>query len=487
MPRLTVIKDNKQTNISFSGAPILQDVLVENGITVVSPCGGKGTCGKCRVLLSGDVSEPDEREIKAGCRLACRTVLYGDCTVTLIANEDNFANIQTDTVLSDLGNAERSWKYGIAMDIGTTTVVLKLFSSKGELLGEASAVNPQRSISADIIGRIDAALKGKADILKEQIDGCINRLTLKVCGEAGIAPECIDRRIITGNTAMLYLYTMRSPKSIAAAPFKSETLFGEWMDNSYLPRCMNAFVGADITCAVLASEGCESDKIFLLCDIGTNGEIALWKNGTLYVTSTAAGPAFEGAEISCGCGSINGAVDKVWAENGKIKAHTIGNERAIGICGSGLVDAVSVFLENGYIDKTGSITKPLILAANGGIIELTPEDICAVQLAKAAIAAGIETVLKLSETRLTDISHFYIAGGFGSRLSLNNAARIGLIPGEITEKARIIGNAALSGAIMMLFDDGKIQRSMEIAESSKHITLGGNEAFNSAYIKNMMF
>ncbi len=487
MPRLTVIKVNKQTNISFSGTPILQDVLVENGITVVSPCGGKGTCGKCRVLLSGDVSKPDEREIKAGYRLACRAVLYGDCTAILSANEENFANIQTDTAEFDFGDSDRNWNYGIAVDIGTTTVVLKLYSANGELLGEASAVNPQRSISADIIGRIDAALKGKADILKEQIDGCIDKLILKVCNDAGIAPESIDRRIITGNTAMLYFYTMRSPKSIATAPFKSETLFGEWLGDSYLPRCMNAFVGADITCAVLASGGYESAKTFLLCDIGTNGEIALWKNGALYVTSTAAGPAFEGAEISCGCGSMNGAIDKVWAENGKIKAHTIGNERAIGICGSGLVDAVSVFLENGYIDKTGAVIKPLILAANGGIIELTPEDICAVQLAKAAIAAGIETVLKLSETRLTDISHFYIAGGFGSHLSLDNAARIGLIPREITEKACIIGNAALSGAIMMLFDDAKIQRSLKIAESSKHIILGGNEDFNSAYIKNMMF
>ncbi len=485
MAILKVIQNNSQKEIYFSGNPLLEDLLAENGYDVSAPC-GIGKCGKCKVFVSGDVSPANQKEIEAGCRLACQVVLYGDALVVL-SDRESFENIENGTVDIKINPKNQNWKYGIAVDVGTTTVVLKLFSSNGNLLSEASAVNPQRSLSADIIGRIDAALNGKAELLKEQIDNCIDKLTSKVCNIAGIDIDSIDRKIITGNTAMLYFLTKRSPKSIATAPFQSETLFGEWIDKTYLPSCMNAFVGADTTCAVLATEGCLQNESFLLCDIGTNGEIALWKDEKLYVTSAAAGPAFEGAEISCGCGSIKGAIDKVWIENGKIHARTIGNERAIGICGSGLIDAVWVFLELGYIDKTGTVTKPLILTANGGIIELLPEDICAVQLAKAAVCAAIEMVLKYSGTKISDISKFYIAGGFGNHISLENAAKIGLFPKELCNKATVMGNAALSGAIMMLFDDNQIEKSVSIAKVSKHITLGGNEDFNSAYIKNMMF
>ncbi len=487
MPNLTVIQNDIQAEIIFSGRPLLGDLLAENGFAVAAPCGGTGKCGKCKVLISGDVSDANEKEIKAGFRLACQTVLQGDCTVTLLNNQENFENIQTETTDITFDKRDRDWKYGIAIDIGTTTIVAKLYSSKGTLLSEASAVNPQRSISADVMGRIDAAINQKGEFLKNQIKGCIERIISTICEKAGISSNEIDRKIITGNTAMLYLYTGISPKSIATAPFCSETLFGKWDGNEYLPHCMNAFVGADITCGILATKGCESDKPFLLCDIGTNGEIALWKNKRLYIASTAAGPAFEGAEISCGCGSINGAIDRVWEDNGRIKAHTIGNEKAVGICGSGLIDAIAVFLKLGYINKSGEVNRPLILSANGGNIELTPEDICAVQLAKAAVSAGIETVLKYSETNIDEIEIFYIAGGFGNNLSLENAAEIGLIPKDLTKKSKFIGNSALAGAVMMLFDDAEIEKSRFIAKSSMHIELGGNEDFNSAYITNMMF
>ncbi len=487
MARLTVINNGVSTNIEYSGNPILRDLLLQKGIVVHSPCGGSGKCGKCRVRLFGDVSAPNQKENELGYRLACQAILLGDCTAEIINADEVFINIETKTLEINPNSENINWDYGIVADIGTTTVVLKLFSKKGQLLGEATSTNPQRSVSADIIGRIHSAVNGQGMFLKKQIEDCIFDLLSKVCKNASITLEDVTRKIITGNTAMLYLLMGHSPASIATAPFKADNLFGLWFHDIYLPRCMNAFVGADITCGILATGGCEKDDIFLFCDIGTNGEIALWKNNKLFITSAAAGPAFEGASISCGCGCINGAIDKVWIEDNKIKVHTIGEQKAVGICGSGLIDAVAVFLKLGYIESNGTVLKPLILSFSGGNIELTPEDICAVQLAKAAIAAAMEMVLSESKTEINDISKFYISGGFGSNISLENCEFIGLIPKGISEKAEIMGNSALSGGIMMLFDDKQIEKSNQIANNTVHIQLGGNEDFNSSYIKNMMF
>jgi uncharacterized 2Fe-2S/4Fe-4S cluster protein (DUF4445 family) len=246
---------------------------------------------------------------------------------------------------------------------------------------------------------------------------------------------------------------------------------------------MNAFVGADISCAVLASGMCK-EKTALLCDIGTNGEIALWKEGQLYVTSTAAGPTFEGALISCGCSSIPGAIDRVWAEDGNIQIHTIGDQPAVGICGSGLIDAVAVLLREEIMDETGALDEDITFAPG---VTLLQKDIRALQLAKAAIAAGIQTLLDGSGTTCEEIESFYLAGGFGSHLNLQSAAAIGLIPGELVEKAKVIGNAALAGASQLLLDQTALPVLREIAKNSRHYNLGGNPTFNTNYMEQMLF
>ncbi len=487
MAILTLIQNNKKIRIPFEGAPVLKDLLAKEGYSVLSPCGGKGKCLKCAVKITGDISAPDSAEINAGCRLACRTVLYGDATAELPACEETFAHIQTDTTAFTAGDSD--WRCGAAVDIGTTTVVLKLFSADGIWVGEESALNPQRSFSADVIGRIGESLKGNGEALKEQITNCVFSLLNRACAGAGIHNTDVDRMVITGNTAMLYLLTGADPSSISRAPFISKTLFGKWTElfgiKTYLAPCMNAFVGGDITTAVLESGMWKRDETALLCDIGTNGEIALWKKGVLYVTSTAAGPAFEGAEISCGCGSINGAVHRVWAEDGNIYAHTLGNLPAVGICGSGLIDAVAAFYENGYIDTSGAVLRTPEIQANGGKITLLPADIRALILAKAAVAAGIEVLLARSGTDVCEIHTLYLAGGFGSKLNVSSAAAIGLIPFELCEKVKVLGNAALSGAVKMLFDKNYISLGESIAKNSVHIELGGSDDFNNAFIDNM--
>lgn len=487
MAILTLIQNNKKALIPFEGAPVLKDLLAKAGYSVLSPCGGKGKCLKCAVKITGDISAPGSAEINAGCRLACRTVLYGDATAELLFPEETFAHIQTDTTAFTAG--DRDWNYGAAVDIGTTTVVLKLFSADGICVGEESALNPQRSFSADVIGRIGESLKGNSEKLKEQITNCVFSLLTQACDSVGIHNTDVDCMVIAGNTAMLYLLTGTDPSSIARAPFISETLFGKWTElfgiKTYLAPCMNAFVGGDITAAVLESGMWERGETALLCDMGTNGEIALWKNGVLYVTSTAAGPAFEGAEISCGCGGIIGAVHRVWAEDGNIYAHTLGNLPAVGICGSGLIDAVAAFIETERIDKTGTVFGELDISANGGKITLLPADIRALILAKAAVAAGIEVLLARSGTDMREINTLYLAGGFGSKLNISSAAAIGLVPFELEGKVKVLGNAALSGAVKMLFDKNYISLGESIAKKSVHVELGGNDDFNNAFIDNM--
>ena len=250
---------------------------------------------------------------------------------------------------------------------------------------------------------------------------------------------------------------------------------------------MNAFVGADVTCAVLDSLMCDGDDTSLLCDIGTNGEVALWKNHHLYVTSAAAGPAFEGGTISCGVGCVSGAVDNVTIKTGEITATTVDDAKAVGICGSGLITAVSSFLELGYIDNSGYGEDIPIINANGGSVRLTQDDIRALQLAKSAICSGIEILLERTNTDLNEIKTFYIAGSFGNNLSIESAVNIGLFPKELKNKVKLIGNAALSGAIKLLFDPTNIEKSKLLAKDSTHINLAGEDDFYKAFIKNIDF
>jgi len=466
MPILTVVQQNIRTRLAFDGTPLLRDVLTMGGFSVLSPCGGKGTCGKCTVLRE------DGTEI-----LSCRTVLEGDLTVFLPDAED--ARIETSDML-----AERMDGYGAAVDIGTTSVVCKVFAPDGACVGERSCLNPQRAFASDVIGRIDAALHGKGELLQRQINDCVQALL----NEAGKG-HSVQTLVATGNTAMLYLLTGRSPASIARAPFVSETLFGETVSiggvEAYLPPCMDAFVGADMTCAVLASGMTDKREVALLCDIGTNGELALWKDGTLYVTSTAAGPAFEGAEISSGCGGIVGAIDRVYAANGRVYAHTIGDMPAVGICGSGLIDAIAAFLQTEQIDETGAMDEDeLGLSEN---VALEPQDIRAVQLAKAAIAAGMEMLLETAGTDYGAVDKLYIAGGFGSHLNVESAAVIGLLPEALKDRTVILGNAALAGAVQVLLDREARNTLSGIAAKSTHVNLGGDPKFNEKYVEKMFF
>lgn len=469
------------------------------------PCGGHGNCGKCKVIAHGSLSPLSdnerkhltEKEIADGARLSCCTYVLGDCTVIGAGgNEDG--NILTRTDLDTSSLSPSFEKYGAAIDIGTTTLAAKLYDTTGRVLADTARLNPQAAFGADVISRIEASINGKGRMLSECILSAIDEMLCELSAGASISAGEIESVVITGNTAMLHLLTNTSPEPLSHAPFCAERLFGETLSASalgltaipteaqiYLPPCIAAFVGADTVCAILASRMCNHSKSSLLTDIGTNGEMALLQNGILTVCSTAAGPAFEGVGISMGMRGSVGAIDKVVLQNGTPFAHVIGNVPPVGICGSGLIDAVACLLLNETLDETGYLDDDI--AEISAPVVLTQQDIRMVQLAKSAICAGIRTLMHNAGTDSCDISTFYLAGGFGSYLDIKNAGRIGLIPSELTDKVKVIGNAALTGASMLLLDKRLRADAESLSRKVNVADLATDPFFAEAYMSGMLF
>lgn len=536
-------------SVSVQEGVLLHEVLLEHS-DFKMPCAGQGHCGKCRVKAAGQLSEPDsveqkvltETELAAGIRLACRTKVYGPAEVFWEKQESKVVLLAETQKESD-GNGHLSGKsgsslfrkLGAAVDIGTTTLAAGLYNNKG-MIAQAGCDNPQAAFGADVISRIEASLSGKAGKLAEAVRSGINGLLEQMCRQNNLSPEQIDTLVITGNTVMLYLLTERNPDCLSHSPFQADWLADEWISAQvlglccpaakvYLPPCISAFVGADITTALLEADvagSCEREGGFsddremrcrLLVDIGTNGEIALWKNGQIFCCATAAGPAFEGAGISRGMQGEKGAISHVKLDaDGRFKVEVIGMEyeadavhkdyRATycgetddeetddgkmirGICGSGVIDAVRCLLEGGYIDETGYMEDDEVILA--GDVGMSQEDIRQVQLAKSAICAGMETLLAENGLEYDELDELLIAGGFGAYLDLESAEKIGLLPKGNPGKIRVLGNAALAGAAKLLMSVCELKKAREIAAGAVSCNLAENPKFADRYMEGMFF
>lgn len=481
MAQLTVHTPDGVQKISFEGIQPLSLLMADLPDAPLRPCGGAGRCGQCAVYAEGSLSPaPDAR----GKVLSCQASATGNADVWL-PRRQVLTQIETQTPERGYALLPFEGEYGAAVDIGTTTLVLRLLRlADGKTLATVACENPQRMIASDVIGRIEAALNGKLPLLTSMIRDKINMLEQAALASVGLDGAQASLRVIAGNTTMLYLYRGLSPAPLSSAPFQADCLFDLQMERDYYPRCMGAFVGADITCAVLSSGMCEKDETALLIDIGTNGEIALWHGGRLTCCATAAGPAFEGWGISHGVDSVPGAIDRVTIVNGQLCCATIGRQRAVGICGSGLIDLIAALLDLELLDETGAMDDDIQIAPG---VTLTRKDVRQVQLAKAAIAAGIKTLIEGQGLTCRDIQHLYIAGGFGSHLSLRSAARIGLIPDELARKALVIGNASLGGAERILLRREDAAFASRLAQSAKCLNLGGSKPFSDAFVACMMF
>jgi uncharacterized 2Fe-2S/4Fe-4S cluster protein (DUF4445 family) len=444
-----------------------------------------------------------------------------DFNVTLVAEGSDIIAIESGDTSNSL--------YGIAFDIGTTTIAAYLLDlTTGKRLSVTSGMNPQRAYGADVISRInhtmqnDDGLEQLNSLLIESINACIGTL----CEQTGVKTADIYAISFAGNTTMLHLLLGVSPRSIAAAPFIpvftsavriSAQELGLSINQAgiaYILPGVSAYVGADTVGAVLSTGIHQQADISLLIDIGTNGEIVLGNRDRLLACSAAAGPAFEGANISNGMGSIIGAVSSVSLKQG-VTFKTIGDAKPVGICGTGVVDLLAGLLETGIVDETGRIYtswKPefpeqeslseRIVSINGANafvlckasetltgneIVLTQKDIREIQNAKAAIAVGINVLVKNSGISMSDIKHVYLAGGFGSYINIRSALRIGLIPRELEGKIESVGNAAGQGAIDALINKNALEEAGKLGKTIKYIELSGCKDFNDLYMECMMF
>jgi uncharacterized 2Fe-2S/4Fe-4S cluster protein (DUF4445 family) len=476
----------------------LQEALFPQGVEF--PCGGRGRCKGCRIkVLEGmlPVTDDDRRllaqhEIDDGWRLACRARAECDLKIELAQWEA--------TILADEAALDFTPKsgLGVAVDLGTTTLVAQLLDLQtGHVLAVQTALNSQAQFGADIMSRVDHALRdeGKA-ALQTSIREQIGRLLRELLNDAGERGGELREVLIVGNTAMHHLFCGIPVAPLAQYPFEPENdklqVFRAaelgWSDVEevrvqFLP-CLGGFVGSDILAGVLATGLHESEALVALIDLGTNGEIVIGNKKRLLCASTAAGPAFEGARISMGMRAATGAIAEVRLREGEFQCRVLGQVAPRGICGSGLVDAVAAGLETGLIEPSGRLAKgPSLPLASP--VSLSQKDIRELQLAKGAVAAGVRLLLEIIGAAPEDLSNVYLAGAFGNYISRTSARRIGLLNFS-PEQLQPAGNTALRGAKLALFssanEDGSYAAMRELI---RHVPL--KEQFQEIYIEEMRF
>ncbi|MGI6751974.1 MAG: ASKHA domain-containing protein [Anaerovoracaceae bacterium] len=422
--------------------------------------------------------------------------------------------------------------YGVALDIGTTTIAGYLWDmEKGIKLVTAHMSNPQRNYGADVISRIQFAGESpeNLNVLRHKVVDSINEIITHITSNGGIGKEDVFKVALVGNATMSHIVMGIDPSPLAYAPFKpvfKDLIQGRARDlgvivnedaQFFILPAIGGHVGSDITAGLIASDVINWDNAGLLLDVGTNGEIVVGGNGRFFACSTAAGPAFEGVGISSGMRAITGAISKMDFERDVLSFETIDNATPLGICGSGIVDGVAGLLKKGVIDGTGrmfypgekeifpakyNLSKeylnrvkirggsPEFFVANGGRgkdIVITQKDIRQVQLAKGAIGAGINIVMKELGICADDLERIFIAGAFGNLIEKDSAMVIGLIPEVASHKVVFLGNAAGLGAGMALVSDKRIEEACGFVRDIEHLELSTHPDFQDEYIKAMDF
>ncbi len=453
-----------------AGSTLLQ-AQITGGLRPDAPCGGKGTCGKCRVIVQ-------DREV-----LACQTPVYGDMTVDLpqpkglhILTEGLHVPVQPD------GTDD----YALAFDIGTTTVVAYLLDGHtGNLLAQSSCQNPQTQFGADVISRIQHALKEGGEALSGCIRAAMTGLAEETARQAGISPSRITAASIAGNTAMHHLLLNIDPKPLVTPPYMPAVSQALERGGARILPNIAGFVGGDTVGCMAATRFDRQEALTLLIDLGTNGEMVLGNRHRRIACSTAAGPAFEGAKISCGMRGSDGAVDHVILENGNLSWHTIGDAAPRGLCGSGLLDLVAALLDQGIIGESGRM-KDRQFKLCGNVV-LTQKDVREVQLAKAAIRAGIELLAEELGVQVADIRRVYLAGAFGNYMNPASACRIGMIPPVLLDRIQPIGNAAGEGAKLCALSREEFLYSQRLAAETEFLELASLPRFRNRYLTALDF
>ncbi|KPJ76384.1 MAG: hypothetical protein AMS14_02165 [Planctomycetes bacterium DG_20] len=581
------------------------------GLHLEAPCGGKGTCGGCRVVIPDAPPEPSEvcrnvltgEEIDRAMRLACQVRVTHDMRVVVPeetrlgdqqiltdgamfdvplrpnvsktavhlpepsvgdqrSDADRLLDALAEQGLSDLtigvnvirdlpkrlrtldfhpavvviGNevvhldrpTAADACYGIAFDVGTTTLVGYLVDLvTGDVTAVASRTNPQAAYGDDVVARIEYAGRDRAGArtLQTAVVDALNEMVLEVCRRGHIRPSVVYEATMVGNTTMNHLLLRLPTEAIGRAPFVAASASAHSVParavglkihergRLYTAPLVAGFVGADTVAVILATGMHEGGVLRLAIDVGTNGEIVLGTRERILACSTAAGPAFEGARIRYGMRAADGAIDRVDIDGEAVVLHTIGGAPPVGLCGTGLIDAVAALLAAGVIETTGLMRsagdlahaphlasrmvgadgdRGFLLAAGdrtgvGHPILLTQRDVREVQLAKGAIAAGIETLLEEFGAGTDDVEEVLLAGAFGNFIRPDRAQAIGLIPPVPREKVRFVGNAAGAGARMLLVNRNMRHVADDVARGVEHVELSQRPDFQARFAEAMYF
>lgn len=488
----TVCFREKNLSLEVEEGTTLLQAEIAAGMVPDAPCGGQGKCGKCRVMLNG-------KEV-----LACQTKIGEDCEVLPASKERKHVQILNEGLFRKV-DCRPGWlpeevehPLLAAVDLGSTTVVVYLMDGKdGKLLSTRSALNPQRQYGADVVMRCSYVLEHGAEALSGCIREAIDKLLGEAAGEAGREKKDIVKVVLAGNTCMHHLFLELPVDTLVRAPYvpkvtapvekkASDCGIHIWKDGRliWLPN-IGGFVGADTAACMLAAEFDKREELTLMVDIGTNGEMVLGNRDGYTVCSTAAGPAFEGAKITCGMRGSDGAIDHVYLDDdGQVKFHVIGGGEPAGICGSGLLDAVYCLLRTGWIREDGYMQEPWHFSRK---VFLAQKDVRELQLAKAAIAAGVQLLCRKRGCRISDIQTLLLAGAFGNYLDPDSACGIGLLPETLREKIIPVGNAAGAGARLAVLSEEEFQRGEKMAEKAEFLELAAEPDFMDVYVDEMSY
>lgn len=468
-----------------------------------------------------------------------KTLNIADADLQIIRNlpsflrENNFsgtAAVCRKKIISLEKGDTVSANFAVAVDLGTTTIVTTLINlHTGHQLGTTGILNPQTKFGDDVVSRIVAQSKSAENLaaIKNIVVTAINSMIGSLCHSAAVNSKDIYSVSIAGNTVMECLFCGIPVKALGEIPFAPPFRKGLFLKASELGLAVNpealtyifpiigGFVGGDIVSGILVSRLTEFSRPVLFVDVGTNGEIVLAADGKMFAAAAAAGPAFEGARIGCGMRAANGAIEKVIIKDGKFEYNVIGNQKAKGICGTALIDAVAELLSHGIIDESGLILSPekcpsslspeirgrLKASDNGAVwnfmlthgdsthkpIILKQKDIRELQLASGAIRAAINIIMKKVGVRYEDLEAILIAGAFGNYIRRKNAKKIGLIPNIPDTKIRFVGNSSLAGARTVLLSGEKIEEAEETAERIHYVEISLDAEFQTEFSSAIMF
>lgn len=522
--KIEIIDQDKE--IFSNGENILSN-LIENKVDINNFCNGRGTCGKCKVkILEGNTNplSSEEKSLlspaeqKDNIRLACLTYPLSDLKIS-IDRKSSDIKVLDQGQIPDFEMDLRDG-FGIALDIGTTTLAMNLIDlSNGKIVDKVSAINAQSKYGLDVMTRISYEYDNECGIehLKEAIIDSINTMIRQISSKNKVEKKEIKQMVVAANTTMTHMLLGVDAKPLGRYPYQANFIetqrikakeIGIDLDVLVITLAnVSAFVGSDIVAGVYLTD-LKNMENTLFIDIGTNGEIVLKTKDKLYCCSTAAGPALEGMNISCGMRAESGAIERVKISKKGIKIEIIGESKAKGLCGSGILSAVSEIVSNDLVNKGGRIVDPeklsdddyrkkyirededkgrIIILDESSNIYLSQKDIRQVQLAKGAILSGFITLLKAEDMQISDLKKVIIAGGFGSHLKKEDITGVGILPKDTEDLISYVGNSSLIGAYMALMNNKIIEEMEEISKEIHYVELSTTENYDRIFAKAMRF